>query len=177
MSMKKSKNRYIPPHEYEQILYYLEPENRALCEILRLTGFRLNDILSTRNYQWNKANLEIKEQKTKNLRRVKLTPEIKHHLELYRRARKIQKTKPLAYTFRNHDRGRPSDRHKTHRTSIYRDFAEAVRKAGYAGRGYTVHSIRHIYAHERYAETGDYWEIMQDLGHKYVATTLIYCFT
>ena len=96
----------------------------------------------------------------------------------YRRARNISRAHRLEYTFCAHNRGRSSDRHKTHRTTIYRAFLEAVRKAGLEGKGYTIHSVRHIYAHEELVRRdGNFYEIQKDMGHKYLSTTLLYCFT
>lgn len=169
------RNRWIPPEDYAEILRRLGKEYAAICELLRLTGFRLDDLLHTRNYQWEKKTLSLREAKTRHLREIELTPEMKEQVRHYREAvgeLKYPRHK-FAYFIRA-KRCRPADRAKRCRSTVYRHFSGAVRDAGFQGKGYTVHSLRKMYAHEAYRRLGSLTAVQKDLGHKSISTTLLY---
>lgn len=165
------KSRWIPDDDLNLILSKLDSKDRWLVRLLRLTGFRIDDVLHTRWWQWNGELIELEERKTGNIRRVTISPEIRRVVDLYRGC--ISGIHPLRY-FVPGRRGRPGDRKKVHRTTVWRHFQAAVKNAGLSGRGYTLHSLRKCYAVDKLRETGSYERVQADLGHKYLSTTLIY---
>ena len=52
----------------------------------------------------------------------------------------------LRYLFPTRTNRSEQKRRKLHRSTAHRHFAEAVKKAGFSNCGYTVHSLRKIYA-------------------------------
>ena len=169
------KNRYIPPYEYARIHIRLGREYGALCELLRLTGYRVDDLLHTRCWQWDGDMITVAESKTGNRRTVMITPEIRTAVDEYRRAVGMDRRPrhPLAY-FVEARRKRPGDRAKRCRTTLFRHFQTAVEAAGYKDRGYSIHSLRKMYARDAYRRTGSLTAVQNDLGHKKLDTTLWY---
>ena len=171
-----TRNAYIPDEHYRKIRECLRPEYRYLVDLLRLTGFRVDDLLSTRNYQWSGAEIALRERKTGNTRRIQITPVITLSLSRYRRAHSGRRElNQLAFTFQavRHGEGM---RHKLHRSTIYRAWETAIKDAGLEGRGYTIHSLRKCYAVDLLKRTGSVEAVQRDLGHKYLSTTLLYIY-
>lgn len=169
---------YIPPSDLDRIRRLLPAETRALCDILRLTGYRVDDLLKSREYQWygKDGYILLYEHKTKKQRKVKLTDEVREAVERYRRCRNVSRApQPLTY-FVQGLRDQERDLHKRHRSTLYRHFADAVKKAGLIGRGYTIHSLRKCYAVELYNRCESLLTVQKDLGHKSLSTTCLYVF-
>lgn len=169
---------YIPPEELDRIRRLMPAESRALVDILRLTGFRVDDLLKSREYQWygKDGHVVLYEHKTKKQRKVKWSEGISEAVERYRRCRAISRQpQPLTY-FVQGLRDQERDLHKRHRSTLYRHFADAVKRAGLAGRGYTLHSLRKVYAVELYNACGSLLTVQRDLGHKSISTTCLYVF-
>lgn len=172
------KNKYIPPDHFDRILRASFKEDRALWILSSETGFRIDDILHIRQWQvpsesacrhGGQFSLTIREQKTGNVRTVALSERAQLSLaEIWLHQPKRHK---LAYLFPTRRQERCNN---LHRSTVTRHFAEAVRKAGLEGEGYTVHSLRKIYARNRYACTKSMLDVQRDLGHKSLATTLLY---
>lgn len=116
-------------------------------------------MLHLRNWQLAKKTITLKERKTGNVRTVENF---------------CSKPcgKPFEYVFRG--RGLPGERRKLHRSTFWRHFEKAVKEAGCAGKGYTVHSLRKVYAVNLYRASGDIKAVQEDLGHKSLATTCLY---
>lgn len=167
-------SKYIPEAHLTLIREYLSSEDRALVDIIRLSGYRVDDILYTRDWQWAEKSISIKERKTGRLRTVVITAPLKNAVDRYRGAVRYKSTSPLRYFVPTRG-NRARSRKKLHRTTIYRHFAHAVEKAGLAGRGYTIHSLRKCYAVNLLRATGSLDAVRADLGHKYITTTFIYC--
>ncbi len=128
-------------------------------DLLVTTGYRLDDILRLRKWQVRGKTITIRERKTGNIRTVE-NP-----------CSKIC-GKSFEYLFRG--RGRVGESKKLHRSTFWRHFEKAVKAAGLDGRGYTVHSLRKVYAVNHYKLTGDIEAVRKDLGHKSLATTCLY---
>lgn len=169
---------YIDPVDLDKIRRRLSPEMRALVDILRLTGFRVNDILYSREYQWNGKGgvVTLFERKTKKTRSVPMTPELQEAIERYRSMRFITRFPTTLTYFVQGLRDQDKDLHKRHRSTIYRHFENAVYHAGLSGKGYTIHSLRKCYAVDRYNATGSLLAVQADLGHKSLSTTCLYVF-
>ena len=169
---------YIPADELDRIRRLLDPESRALVDILRLTGYRVDDLMYSREYQWylRDDGVTLYERKTKKQRKVIATPELREAVGRYKSVRRISRSpQPLTF-FVQGLRDQERDLHKRHRSTLYRHFADAVRRAGLAGRGYTIHSLRKCYAVDRYNASGSLLEVQKDLGHKSLSTTCLYVF-
>ncbi len=128
-------------------------------DLLVTTGYRLDDILRLRNWQIKGKSITIRERKTGNIRTVENT------------CSKVCGN-PLEYLFKG--RGRTGEKKKLHRSTFWRHFERAVCAAGLDGRGYTVHSLRKVYAVNLYRATGDVKAVQTDMGHKSLATTCLY---
>lgn len=171
-------------------------DERALWVLLAETGFRVNDLLKIRQWQVPKCapglpmatdrcgltephRLKLREAKTGKQREVELS---ERAIAAMRWAlNNCPDRHPLKYLYPAKLRSgavdrysdRPGKRH-THRSTVYRHFANCVKAAGLAGRGYTVHSLRKIYARKLYEKTGSVLKAQSDLGHSSIATTLLY---
>lgn len=172
------KNKYIPPEHFDRIQRASFKEDRALWILSSETGFRIDDIMHIRQWQVpsesecksrGEFSLTLRERKTKNVRTVALTERALHSL------REIWMHQPkrhnFAYLFPTR---REMQSKNLHRSTATRHFTEAVKKAGLSGKGYTVHSLRKIYARNRFKSTNSVLEVQRDLGHKSIATTLLY---
>lgn len=169
---------YIPPEHMDRIRRKLTAEMRALVDILRLTGYRVDDLLKSREYQWygKDGYVILYEHKTKKQRKVTYSEEIKEAVERYKAVRqRTRSVQPLRY-FVQGLRDFQADRRHRHRSTVYRHFAEAVKRAGLEGHGYTIHSLRKCYAVDLYNATGSLLEVQRDLGHESLSTTCLYVF-
>lgn len=164
-------NQWIPPREYANIRRLLDPRMAALCDLLRTTGYRVDDVLHTTVGDWRGDTVTIKEAKTGNCRTVTLSEQAKnaiHRLLAYR------PTAPDDEPMFRGMRHRPGDRPWLHRSTVYRRFTSAVILAGYKGRGYTVHSLRKMYARDRYNATQSLLAVQRDMGHRNISVTMWY---
>ena len=119
--------------------------------------------------------MALRERKTGHTRVLPITSEIRKAVtKIDGPGRSLAGGSALAYLFRAR-RWIAGRRHKRHRTTIYRHFEAAVKKAGLEGLGYTVHSLRKVYARNLYNKTGSILAVQKDLGHKNISTTILYC--
>ena len=170
-------NAYIPPDALREVRARLNEYDRAIVDLITLTGYRIDDILFTRVCSWAGAEVTLCERKTGHLRTLKITTELRQVINTINRKNKPdgqRKRSPLAYFIPTTRRIRKGCRHKIHRTTIYRHFEQAVREAGFEGCGYTIHSLRKVYAHDQYKKTGSLLAVQRDLGHKHLETTILY---
>lgn len=171
------RNKYIPPDHLDRIMRKADPDDRIIYTLAIETGYRLDDILSMRQYQAttaiNTEVLTLREQKTGKERTVKMSSEALRAI-----ARQfygvIGVKHPLKYLFPSKTSRVGQKRQKLHRSTVQRHFAEAVKRAGLAGMGYTVHSLRKVYAHREYDRTRSALKVMRDLNHESINTTLLY---
>lgn len=174
-------NNWIPPDHLDRIYRQLDSlEDRAIFKIAYNTGFRIDDILSIRRYQLIdravvRSVLTIKERKTGHTRSVKLEPGTASILSQLERERSTLAGRgALSYYFRSRVSKSTQKRMKQHRSTFYRHFSKAVKKAGLKGLGYTVHSLRKVYARSLYDRTNSLLSVQRDLGHQSLATTMLY---
>ena len=166
------KTRWIPEDDYNAIIAHLIPTDRWLVRLLRATGYRIEDVLMTRRWMWSGTSVCLCEAKTGNIRRVAITDSIRRIVEQYEAVTKLKASRLSAFVPSR--RNRPTDRHKLHRTTLWRHFQRAVKAAGLSDRGYSLHSLRKCYAVDKLRDTGSIEAVQKDLGHRYVSTTLIY---
>lgn len=164
-------NRYIPPDHYAAIRRRLSPRMTALCDLLRATGYRVDDVLHTTVGDWRGDQITILEAKTGNRRTVDLSPAAKAAV---RRLTAHRPNAPDDEPMFRGERLRLGDSPWLHRSTVWRRFTAAVRTAGLDGRGYTIHSLRKMYAVEQYDRLQSLLAVQKDLGHKRVDTTLWY---
>lgn len=139
----------------------LSERDSYITDLLIATGYRLDDMLRVRNWQLNKTVLEIKERKTGKVRAVALPEQLRRRFD-----------NPLAYAFETSDI--KARKRKIHRTTYYRHFMAAVKRAGLDGLGYTPHSLRKVYAVNLYKACKDLRAVQADLGHESLSTTCLY---
>lgn len=154
------------------ILSKMITKDRWLVRLLRATGYRIDDVLHTRRWQWSGNEVTIRERKTQNVRRVTITPEIRRIVEQYEAVAGLKSSRFSAFVPTR--RNRPGDRKKLHRTTLWRHFDKAVRSCGLESFGYSLHSLRKCYAVDQFRKRGSLEAVQSDLGHKYLSTTLIY---
>ena len=149
----------------------LAPEDKAITRLAVLTGFRIDDIIRSRREDWNSEKITLQEAKTGKRRSVCNSTEIRAELkELDKRAARRRRAGELCPGRRQRERDSPF----LARSTIWRHWKKAVREAGYAGMGYTVHSLRRCYAVGVWQRTRDIAAVQKDLGHDRPTTTWIY---
>lgn len=166
-------NNYIPPIHYQRIAKYLSAEDRCLCSLLIHTGYRVDDILTSLCGQWIGADVMLIESKTQKRRYVSITPEIRADIDGYRKAAGIREAHIYDYLCPSRRGGSYKGSH-LNRSTLYRHFVDAVHRAGYDGLGYTVHSLRKMFAVDVFKRTGSILEVQKALNHDRISTTLIY---
>lgn len=171
------RNRYIPPDHLDRIMRKADPDDRIIYTLCIETGFRIDDILSMRQHHAttaiNTGVLTLREQKTGKYRSVKLSSEALR--AILRQFNGVVGVKhPLKYLFASRTARNGQKRSKLHRSTVQRHFAMSVKLAGLKDQGYTVHSLRKVYAHRLYDRTGSALAVMRDLGHDNIGTTMLY---
>lgn len=165
-------NRWIPPDHLAAILRAMRPEDAQICLALYESGYRVDDLLSVRVADLADGRCKIRERKTGKERTC--GGEAMRHIERigdYTRGRRMDQGTDYLIPARRVVGDKP--RHLC-RSTIWRAFCRAVRVAGLAGRGYTVHSLRKSYAVDVYRQTHSIETVQRALGHERAATTLIY---
>ena len=145
-----------------------------MFQLLKETGFRLDDILSIRLWEAKKAlernELTLREHKTAKSRTVALSDAARtalRHLTTYRAS-----SHPLGYLLPTM---RQRNKRKVHRTTIYKNWRDAVSRVNLdRADEVTVHSIRKLYARNLYDRTRSLIAVQHDLNHRYKSTTLLY---
>lgn len=137
-----------------------------MTAILADTGFRLDDVMHTRVWQWLGDEITVRERKTGKKRSVSIPEQLRKQLRGHFRGRKS-----LRYAF---PALRAGGRGKMHRTTYWRHFVAAAKAAGLEGR--TPHGLRKLYAVELFRRCGDLSAVQADLNHSKPEVTLIYAF-
>ena len=164
-------NRHIPRDHYAQIRRNLDPRMASLCDLLRATGYRIDDVLHTTVGDWRGRSVTIREAKTGNSRTVELSQAAQ---DAVKRLLAYRASAPDDEPMFRGQRSRPGDRPWLHRSTVWRRFTAAVCVAGLDGYGYTIHSLRKCYAVDVYDRTQSLLAVQRDLGHKKIDTTLWY---
>ena len=165
------RNRIISEDEYTRILKHSHPRYKPIFRLLAETGFRVDDILKMRKWVLVKALdtgvLALTEDKTGKFRSVELSDVAKSVL----RGLITPQKSSLSYVFPTLRR---MYRMKRHRSTITRQFTAAAERAGLGGKGYTVHSLRKLYARRLYNKTRSLLAVQRDLNHSNQQTTMFY---
>lgn len=173
------RNRYIPENHVDRIMRKADPDDRIIYTLCIETGFRIDDVLSIRQHEATTAIrtgvLTLKEAKTGKRRSVQLSSEaLRAILRQFKGGVGVKH--PLKYLFPSKTSRTGQKKRKLHRSTVQRHFAEAVKLAGLRGRGYTVHSLRKVYARKLYFKTQSLLAVMRDLNHDSKETTMLYVF-
>ena len=166
------KNQYIPPRDFDRIMRHVQSDYRPLFILAAETGFRIDDVLKIRQWQASKSVLTLREEKTGKTRSVLLSDRAKEAIK--QQLATCGAVGSLRYLFPTRTNRSEQKRRKLHRSTAHRHFAEAVKKAGFSNCGYTVHSLRKIYARNLYQKTGSALAVQRDLNHDNLNTTLLY---
>ena len=165
------RNKIISKGDFERILRASEPFDRALFILAAETGFRIDDLLCARQWQMDKPLLTLTEHKTKKERTVVLSQRALSALEVLKRD--IPHRHPLAYFFPTR---RKQTKSKLHRSTADRRLQKILKQIHLDEKGYTIHSLRKVYARNLYEKTRSVLAVSRDLGHATTATTLLYIF-
>lgn len=165
-------NRYIPPDHFDRIMRYVQSDYRPIYVLASETGFRIDDLLKLRQFHAKQDVLTLKEDKTGKKRSVLLSDRAKEAMR--QQLKHCGNLFPLRYLFPARTQKQGQKRQKLHRSTAHRHFTKAVKRAGFSDYGYTVHSLRKIYAHNLYEKTGSALAVQRDLNHDRLSTTLLY---
>ena len=171
------RNTQLTDMDFDRIIRHSSVEDRAIWILAAETGFRIDDLLRVRQYQITRATssdhpfLILAERKTGKTRSVPLTPKALDAIATLWRY--VVKRHPLAYFFqaRRHLSGQKG---KLHRATVYRHFSQALKDTKLDGKGYTVHSLRKLYALHAYERTGSLLAVQEDLNHTSLNTPMLY---
>ena len=171
------RNTQINDMDFDRILRASSREDRAIWILAAETGFRIDDLLRVRQYQITRATsagepfLSLAERKTGKTRAVTLSPRALSAIrELWGL---VEKRHPLAYFFQARRR-LPGQKNKLHRVTVYRHFNRILKETKLDRKGYTVHSLRKLYALHAYERTGSLLAVKEDLNHTSLNTTMLY---
>lgn len=159
-------NVWIPPDRLQAIRKHMRGRDLLITDILLETGFRIDDVMHLRKSNLSGRSVRLREMKTGHIRSATLSTETAERIREYAAQRHT-----LAYLF---PALRRVKRKKQHRTTYWRHFAAACKRAGYGECGYTPHSLRKVYAVRMFRETGSLTAVQKDLGHTNISTTAIY---
>lgn len=159
-------NTWIPPQRLAEIREMMNSRDQLITDVLVETGFRLDDIMHIRKSSLSGCSVHLREMKTGRYRTANLSPETARRLTEY-----AAKRHTLSYLF---PALRRAKRKKQHRSTYWRHFVRAAKDAGYAGCGYTPHSLRKVYAVALLQRSGSLAAVQKDLGHTNISTTAIY---
>lgn len=154
------KSQYTPRADVIHILASLMPENRLACEISLATGLRIGDVLSLTRSQIEKQRFTIKEQKTGKTRSVYLP------LDLWERC---LKNCGRFYLFEH----RLDSRKTRTRQAVFKDLKRSA-KLFRCSENITPHSLRKIYAVDKYHALCDIKKVQKLLNHSDEAVTYLY---
>lgn len=168
-------NKYIPPAHYDQIRRNLSTSDRYLCDLLRLTGYRVDDILTSLNCQWDEDpdKVIVVELKTKKTRNVQKTPALIALVDGYRQSIGLSNVHMFDYLCPSLRGGKFSGSHYN-RSTLYRHFQRACKDTGLTAHGYTIHSLRKCFAVDYYQHTRSILAVQSALNHDRFTTTLLY---
>lgn len=171
-----TKNKFIPNPDLAKIRQHLEPADYFLCEILRATGLRVDDLLESVNLNWKFAELGlivICEKKTDKIREIEASEELLDLIRKFRTAYGV----PESYIAWDMMYFVPSwKKYDTHlnRSTLFRHFQKACRRSNLGDKGYTIHSLRKCYAVSLYHASKSILAVQRALNHDHMETTMIY---
>ena len=171
------RNTQITEMDFSRILRASSREDRALWTLAVETGYRIDDLLRVRQYQISRATsadepfLSLVERKTGKTRAVPLSPRALDAIRVLWGL--VEQRHPLAYFFQARRR-LPGQKNKLHRVTVYRHFNRLLQETKLDGKGYTVHSLRKLYALRAYERTGSLLAVKADLNHTSLNTTMLY---
>lgn len=137
-----------------------------LWELGVSSGLRISDLLTLRGSHIKPSGFHIVEQKTKNVRHIRLSLELFCYFKGFMALYAIG---PDDFLFFSHEgrKYKPMSRQWAHRV-----IARTASKFALVAIG--PHSMRKIYACRLYASTTSIEAVRRDLGHKKLETTLLY---
>lgn len=143
------------------------PRLALLWNLGTSTGLRISDMLRLKIADIDKnGEISITESKTKNVRHIKLTQELKQDVNFLKLIYRMKLTHYLF--FRNENQKEiPLSRQWAHRVIARTASRMALDSIG-------AHSMRKIYACNLFRSTGSVKSVQNELGHKHMSTTLIY---
>ena len=153
---------YIEPARIDHILAALMPPNELAMRISLSTGLRIDDVLSLRTAQIEKARITVREKKTGKTRRIYM-PEYLRRWALRQAGR--------YYVFEHRTK---QTQHRT-RQAVYKDLKRAAAAFRTENKlNISPHSARKIYAVEAFKKSGDPAKVQELLNHSDPAVTMLY---
>jgi integrase len=150
--------------EIKEILLHQSYRNYFLFTFGINSGLRISDILPLRVMDVASAtHLKVKEQKTKNIRRVRMTAALKTEIEKY-----IRKKAQSDYLFPSRKGNRPISR-----VQAWSILNQAAREVGVMD-PIGTHTLRKTFGYHFYQKTKDVAMLQQIFGHSAPSVTLRY---
>lgn len=132
------------------------------------TGFRVSDLLALKVRDVNSTHIKVIEQKTKKVKRVIISPELKRELKPY-----IKDMKPNEYLFQSKKRTKSGKKQPITRVRAYQIFNEAAEAIGLRD-NIGTHTMRKTFGYHFYKKYGDVATLQRLFNHTSQATTLMY---
>lgn len=171
-----ARNRWINEPDLAAIFTHLQQEDEAIARLALLTGYRIDDICSSRLVDWNSGSVALQEKKTGKWRCIPNNSAIRGTVAEIRACTRDRREWGSHNPYLVPARKRSPDGSPGHvsRCTIWRAWRRAIRAADRIGMGYTLHSLRRCYAVREWRRTGSIEAVQRDLGHKYAGTTYAY---
>lgn len=149
----------------QHILWALTPSNKLVCEVALATGWRVDDVLSLRSEQLRKSRgkLTIKEQKTGKRSTKTISAEL---------LKRLKRESGRVFVFEGRDDYR---KHRT-RQAVFQDIKKAAKRFNLK-LNLSPHSLRKNYAVYLREQGLTVEEIRQELNHRDITVTMLYCFS
>jgi site-specific recombinase XerD len=149
----------------QHILWALTPANKLVCEVALATGWRIDDILCLRSAQIARSTgkLTIKEKKTGKRSTKTVSKDLLKRL-------KVESGRLFVFEGRDDYR-----KHRT-RQAVFQDLKRAAVRFNLK-LNLSPHSLRKNYAVFLREQGLSVEEIRQELNHRDLAVTMIYCFS
>lgn len=152
---------YIPKDAINHILSALTAPNELALQVSLCTGLRIDDVLSLKTEQLKTNRFTVTESKTMKRRKINLPIPLWN--DLLKQAGKI-------YVFE----GRNDPRKHRTRQAVYKDLKRAATLFRVKNLQISPHSVRKIYAVEKYQRTCRLDKVKELLNHSDEAVTMLY---
>ena len=154
------KSDFIERDKVEQILFFVSPKVRLICEVAIATGLRIGDIVLLKTSQIQKSNrVTVREQKTRKSRRIYLRRDLLCRL-------RAQSGDIWVFS------GRNSSKHFS-RQGVWKALKKAAKLCGYS-ENISPHTFRKYYAVNLMRKGFDLQYVSRRLGHSSEFVTMIY---
>lgn len=167
--------RFVEPirdvEQLEEFKEYLKDKSERdyLLFLMGITtGFRVSDLLMLKVRDVEGTHIKVMEQKTKKMKRVIISPDLKKVLKEY-----LKDKKANDYLFLSKKRTKSGKKQPITRVRAYQIFNEAADAIGIRD-NIGTHTMRKTFGYHFYKQFGDVATLQRLFNHSSQATTLMY---